>query len=175
LSLELDVDKELALLSLQKAADGGQGEAQYFLGCAYEYGGALGLDVNLETALEMYQRAAEGGDEHAQYKLSKAYNGGNLGGGTLGLDADQEKAFEWLYKAAEGGCSDAVETVEWLESIGRYCDFCMRPEQVCEDSAVLCGKPLWAMRWGLSEYAGATPGSTQISYVRAVAQSLAHC
>ena len=120
----------------------GQGEAQYFLGLAYEHGDCLGLDVNLETALEMYQRAAEGGNEEAQYKLSQAYNPVVLGQGTLGLDADQEKAFEWLPKAAEGGCSDAVETVEWPESIGRYCGFCMRPEQVCEDSAVLYGKPL---------------------------------
>ena len=95
----------------------------------------------------MYQRAAEEGNEEAQYKLSQAYNPVVLGQGTLGLDADQEKAFEWLHKAAEGGCSDAVETVEWFESIGRYCDFCMRPEQVCDDSAVLCGKPLWAIRW----------------------------
>ena len=78
--------------------------------------------MDLETALEMYQRAAEGGDGDAQYKFSEAYNGGNLGGGTLGLDADQEKVFEWLYKAAERGCSDSVETLEWLESIGRYCD-----------------------------------------------------
>jgi len=115
--------------------------------------------VNLETALAMYQRAAEGGNGHAQYKLSKAYNGGDLGGETLGLDADQEKAFEWLHKAAEGGCSDAVETVEWFESIGRYCDFCMRPEQVCEDSAVLCSKPLWARRWR-NEYPKSMPGST---------------
>ena len=103
-SLELGVDKELALFWLQKAADGGQGGAQFSLGKAYEHGDCLlGLDVNLETALVMYQRAAEGGNEDAQYKLSKAYNGGNLGGGTLGLDADQEKSFEWLYKADKGG------------------------------------------------------------------------
>ena len=64
-NLELDADKELALSCLQKAADGGQGGAQFSLGQAYEHG-----DMNLETALEIYQRAAEGGDEDAQYKLS---------------------------------------------------------------------------------------------------------
>ena len=80
------MDEDLVFLWLQKATEGGHGKAQYFLGCAYEYGW-IGLDVNLKNALLWLQKAADGGQGHAQWKIGHAYMHGNLE-----LDADKELA-----------------------------------------------------------------------------------
>ena len=142
------VNGDIALSGYKKAAEDGYAHKQWELGYSYKCG-MLGLQVDKEKALGMYQKAAEGGDGLEQYKISQAYYAGDLG-----LDAGQVKAFELLHKAAEGGCSDAQLAVKCIESTCCYCDFCMHPEQVCEDSAIVCGKPLWARKWALSDIWG---------------------
>jgi TPR repeat protein len=123
------MNRDYQLLNLLRgAAEGGSAPAQFSLGKAYE-GGKLGLarlEKNEKTALEMYRKAADGGDQDAQYKLSWAYHMGKFG-----LDVDQEKAFGFVQEAAKGGSSRAQGTFKRIETIGTYCDRCMRPEFSC--------------------------------------------
>ena len=49
----------------KKADKDNDADAQYAIGCAYEFG-KLGLEKNEETAFQYYQKAADGGHEYAQ-------------------------------------------------------------------------------------------------------------
>ena len=69
-----------------EAAEGGNGYAQYQLGCAYKFGD-LGLLADEEKTPKWYRKAAKGGDDGAQRRLAEAYEEGDLG-----LLTDEEKA-----------------------------------------------------------------------------------
>ena len=72
------IDLEVALMWFQKAAEGGNDDAQSRLGDAYE-GGLLGPKIDIEMALMWFKKAAEGGDHDAQRRLGWAYMDGTLG------------------------------------------------------------------------------------------------
>ena len=61
-----------ALKCYRQAAEGGNGDAQFRLGKAHEFGGELTLAIDLEAARTWYQKAAEGGDLDAQCRLGFA-------------------------------------------------------------------------------------------------------
>jgi TPR repeat protein len=113
--LELGVDKELAFFWLQKAAEGGLVDAQYFLASAYQNGDVLGLDVNEKLELFWLQKAAEGGENSAQFLLGCAYEDGDIG-----LDVDKELALLWLQKAAEGGHEKAQCELSEAYHLGKF-------------------------------------------------------
>ena len=80
----------------EKAAAGGNDEAQFNLGVYYENG--LGdVKQDYAKAREWYEQAAENGHVKAQYSLAWFYLMG------LGGKQDSAKAREWLTKAADGG------------------------------------------------------------------------
>jgi TPR repeat protein len=62
-----EIDKRLFQLQL-KLAQGGDPNAQYYLGEMYEQG--LGTEVNLEEAFKWYAKAAEKGHPYAKRKLA---------------------------------------------------------------------------------------------------------
>ena len=82
----------------KKADKDNDADAQYAIGCAYEFG-KLGLEKNEETAFQYYQKAADGGhNAYAQMRLGDAYEDG-----MFGLEVDEVAAFEYYKKAADGG------------------------------------------------------------------------
>ena len=62
----------------RKAADNGNSDAKYDLGCVYETG--LGVPKDREPAVEWYRKAAEQGHQQAQSSLSRL-NGESDNGG----------------------------------------------------------------------------------------------
>jgi hypothetical protein len=73
-------------------AEGGDAEAQNYLGEIYEKG--LGTDVDYPQAKSWYERAAAQGNAAAQFNLGKLYETGVLG------EPDPEQALSWYRKAS---------------------------------------------------------------------------
>ena len=59
----------------KKADKDNDADAQYAIGCAYEFG-KLGLEKNEETAFQYYQKAADGGHKDAQCLIGIVYEDG---------------------------------------------------------------------------------------------------
>jgi len=87
------------LLSVLKAADQGNAEAQVTLGKMYETGNGVSKDD--EQAATWYRKAAEQGHADAQNLIAYFYNNG------IGLAQNFEKAAAWFIKAAQQGHAKA--------------------------------------------------------------------
>ena len=85
---------------LQRAAEFGLADAQYQLGCCYDYG--RGTDIDSELASYWYLKAAEQGHASAQGDLAYNYNHG------IGVAVDHQKALYWLQKAVAQGEPNAM-------------------------------------------------------------------
>ena len=81
----------------KKADKDNDADAQYEIGCAYEFG-KLGLEKNEETAFQYYQKAADGGHKDAQCLIGIVYDFGKWR-----KEKDGAKALEYYQKAAGGG------------------------------------------------------------------------
>ena len=81
----------------KKADKDNDADAQYAIGCAYEFG-KLGLEKNEETAFQYYQKAADGGHKDAQCVIGIVYDFGKWR-----KEKDGAKALEYYQKAADGG------------------------------------------------------------------------
>jgi TPR repeat protein len=92
----LPQDYSKAVQWYQRATMQGDGEAQYFLGYAFQYG--QGLSMDLPQALQWYHKAAAQNDATAQAKIGVFYERG-LGG----LQKDDTGAVRWFRLAAERG------------------------------------------------------------------------
>ena len=94
----------------KKADKDNDADAQYAIGCAYEFG-KLGLKKNEETAMEYYHKAADSGHTYAQYKLGFHYETGLTKEGQTYASAlvkkDDVKALMYYQKAADGGDESA--------------------------------------------------------------------
>lgn len=91
-------DKLTGLYMLEKAAEQGHADAQYYCGTKYDLG--IYTEVNHEKALCWYEKAAEQGHADAQIRCGWMYN---LGKGTK---KNRAKALYWSEKAAEQGDAD---------------------------------------------------------------------
>lgn len=76
-------------------ANGGDDDAQFYMGNMYEYG--EGVEQSFEKAYEWFLKSAEAGDLDSQYRVATLYRDGD------GVEADELKAFEWFMKAAQQG------------------------------------------------------------------------
>lgn len=85
----------------QKAAAGGDSQAQVMLGAAY-HDGLGGLEKDDKQAISWWNKAADKGDPEAQFNLAGAYHEG-IGG----LKRDDKQAIAWYQKAANQGDSGA--------------------------------------------------------------------
>lgn len=110
---------------VKKRAEDGNPNAQYELGCMYEYGGE-GVVQNCAEASCWYQKAAEQGVAEAQVKLGWIYRNG------LGVERDLGKSKYWYckgvqhyYGEAEKGDAMAQLTLGWMYESGEAveCDY----------------------------------------------------
>ena len=97
---------------LKQRAAGGDAEAQFELGKAYECG--RDVVVNLWESVKWYRLAAEHGVVDAQYNLGVCYYEGT--GVEEDLEEDLEEAVKWWQLAAEKGNEDAKEVLEKLQN-----------------------------------------------------------
>lgn len=81
------------------AAQGGDGEAQYYVGQMFERG--LGVDPDFAAAAEWYRKAADQEYSAAQIALGSLYESGR------GVPQDAEEALRW-YRRAAGLAEDLV-------------------------------------------------------------------
>ena len=82
-----------AVEHFRKAAEKGNAEAQYYLGCCYRDG--QGVLHDSKEAVRWFRPAAERGEAKAQCELGCCYEDG------AGVPKDYEEAVKWYRKAAE--------------------------------------------------------------------------
>ncbi|KAG0335766.1 hypothetical protein BG000_007246 [Podila horticola] len=84
---------------LQKAAEGGDADAQFNLGLMYVNG--EGVHQSYSEAFSWLQRAADQGNPDAQFNLAVMYDSGK------GVEPSTHMAISWFRRAAEQGHSEA--------------------------------------------------------------------
>ena len=100
-----------AIKYFQKAAEKGNANAQYNLGCCYEYG--KGVSVDYTEAVKWYRKAAEKEYADAQFNLGCCYENGK------GVSQDYTEAVKWYRKAAEQGQADAQFNLGYCYEYGK--------------------------------------------------------
>ena len=99
LSLGIDEAKEDSIFKLQEKFSQSVPEANYRLGCFYNYG--YGTDIDLAKAKEYYEKAAQCGHVEAVFHCALFAADG------IACKKDPVKAFEYAKKAAEKGSENA--------------------------------------------------------------------
>ncbi len=89
----------------EKAAEAGDADSQYTLGCMYYSGKGKGR--NRGIAAKWFQKAADQGNDRAQYAMGYLTYFGKGG-----IKEDAFKAIEWFRKAADKGNSDARKALD---------------------------------------------------------------
>ena len=98
-----DGDYPKAFPLLLKAAEGGDMDAQFYLGCCYDFG--RGTAVDHYAAFRWYKAAAEQGDEYAQNNLGYCYYNGE------GVAKDLVEAAKWYRASANQGHTSAEYSI----------------------------------------------------------------
>lgn len=88
-----------AVSGAREAAEQGNANGQFRLGCYYMYG--VGVEENKSFAVELIRKAAEQGHVAAQYELGIDYMEG------YGVAADEPEGVRWIHAAAKSGNIDA--------------------------------------------------------------------
>ena len=92
--------------SCRRAAEGGDSDAQFWLGLAYRYG--HGVRQDCREAVRWLLKSADQGDARAQAEL------GDLCSKGIGVTQDYGEAEKWFQKAAEQGNTDAENNLGFL-------------------------------------------------------------
>jgi TPR repeat protein len=100
---------------LEKAVQGANPDAEYWLACAYEYG--LGVDQNHQTGLFWLQMAADHGVPDAQFRLSQYFFRG------IGTEADLDQGMLYLKRAAKQNLAHAQYELALI-----YYDYALHPD-----------------------------------------------
>ena len=79
---------------VKRAAEQGDSEAQYKLGCCYDSGN--GVKIDPQEAMSWWTKAAKQNNPKAQYELGEYYSLGHQ------VEKDENKAQEYWIKAAQG-------------------------------------------------------------------------
>ncbi len=101
----------LEFYGYKAAAENGNSEAQFILGCMYDKGDGVKQDD--AEAIKWLHKSAEQGYASAQFVLGLKY-----GNGDNGLKESSSEAFKWFYKAAEQGDDEAQYCVGLSYSAG---------------------------------------------------------
>ena len=111
--LPVGADPSLAstIRAWTRRAEGGDVDAQYWLGIAY--GRAVGVPQDDVGALSWYRMAAEAGHTGAQYQVGLMFHNG------AGVDRDFERAAYWFRQAADQGSTSAQHDIAILYFNGR--------------------------------------------------------
>lgn len=96
---------------LKPLAEGGNAEAQYYLGRVFYYGGK-GQVVDYPRAARWFLQAARQGHDAAQYKIGGCYFSGR------GVAKDEVAAAAWWRRAAEQGHGEALNNLGALYANG---------------------------------------------------------
>jgi TPR repeat protein len=138
-------DFATAARELQPLAEGGDAEAQFYVGYMHESG--KGFEQDLTAAAEWYRKAAEQGHARAAFNLGLAYEAGR------GVPADPAQALEQIAAAADGGFAraqykaaemylagtgtrrDLMLAYQWFKLAGaqRYADAKKRRKQIARE------------------------------------------
>ena len=103
--------------SCRRAAEGGDSDAQFWLGLAYRYG--HGVRQDCREAVRWLLKAADQGDARAQAEL------GDLCSKGIGVPQDYSEAVKWFLKAAAKGNTDAENNlgVLYISGLGVEPDY----------------------------------------------------
>lgn len=93
------------------AAEQGDMDAQFILGCAYS--DALGVSRDDQKAVLWYRKAADQGHPWGQLCLGGMYAEGR------GVAQDDCQAIAWFKKSAEQGNAKALHYLSWMKEAGR--------------------------------------------------------
>ncbi len=99
-----------------RIANGGDMEAQYILGYAYEYGTdyALGVHTNYTIAERWYNKAAEAGHVPSMLALGRLYKKG----GEIGFPRNVPAAVKWFGVAAKAGNPEGLYELGIIYELG---------------------------------------------------------
>lgn len=100
-------DRQEAVKWMQKAAEQGYVNAQFFMGTAYDSGEVI--QRNLPEAAKWYRKAAEQGHVRSQYNLALMYTNGE------GVEKNRQEAIKWLRKAAAQGHENAKKLLKVMD------------------------------------------------------------
>ena len=101
--LDVEQDGEKAIEWFEKAAEAGNSNGYYEIGCMYYYGN--GVEQDYTKAMEWYEKGAEQGNAKCMKTIAFLYEDG------LGVEQDGTKAIEWYEKAAEAGHSNGYNYI----------------------------------------------------------------
>lgn len=94
------------------AADKGNPDAVYKLGCCFEQG--IGVEKNMTETVKLYQRAADMGIAQAMYKLGLCYEHGK------GVEKDKTKAMSLYQQASAAGYAVATSHLAKITKRGFF-------------------------------------------------------
>ncbi|MFO0993700.1 MAG: hypothetical protein U1E67_17400 [Hyphomicrobiales bacterium] len=103
-------DLKAAVALYQEAAEGGNIEAQNWLGYSYEYG--LGVEVDNAKAVEWYKKSADAGLAIGENNLGLMYLNGK------GVKRDYDQAFKLFDAAAKEGDAWAINNLGGMYEMG---------------------------------------------------------
>ncbi len=106
----VEQDYEIALEWYKKAADNGNTDAMYSIGCMFADG--HGVEQDYAKAMEWYRNAADNGNADAMNSIGYMYDCGN------GVEQDYEKALEWYEKAIDAGNVDSMYNIGSMYEYG---------------------------------------------------------
>jgi hypothetical protein len=106
-------DKNIGWSWIKKAADSGHADAEYFVGCAYEFG--LDQPEDVEAAVIWIRKAAIHGCVPAMGVMGNACWGGDA---LNGIKRDPKAAMVWFRKAAKKGDAHAMFMIARLYTRG---------------------------------------------------------
>ncbi len=106
----LEKDEKTGMELVERAAQGGYGEAQQDAGRNLEYGWTVKPD--LAKAIEWYEKAAAGEEGWSLWRMGMVYVNGE------GRDADSAKAIEYFRKAADAGSPDGMTSLAVMYATG---------------------------------------------------------
>ncbi len=104
-------DTARAITQLLSAAEGGNSDAQYYLG--YYFRNGIGVKRNDVTSLNWYKKSALAGSAHAQNKVGMIYYTGK------GVEKEYGEALKWFTLSAKQDFDQAQYMLGKIYSIGR--------------------------------------------------------
>ncbi len=124
----VEKDYSKAVEFFQKAADQGDANGEYGLGCAYDYG--LGVDKDYSRALKWYRKSADQGNSFGEFGLGNCYELGK------GVSRDLKKAKNLYELSAKQNNDQGQKALKQLTN------------PTSEDAQALCDKGLAAQQAG---------------------------
>lgn len=125
-------NQEVSTGSIAERALRGSAEAQFVLGCMYEYGDD-GLGPDFKTAMEWYLKAAEQGQADAQRALARGYYFG------YGAEQDYGRALYWYEQSCSSENAETLAILAIMHQRGLGTARCLKTAVERLTAALACG------------------------------------